>query len=267
MENKEEILDKNDIQKENDNLTEENSQDDVSMQETTEEKTVLIEQDKQEKLKTQGNTKESKKTKKNNERGPRLSNLRPHDLEFDENIDDKYTSTFIDKYKNGQTKNKWFTWSGMLSILFGVACIVAMIVVTIRYLSIGDTLEDVQRKTITVCAIIFPIIGLLSIFIGLKIKSFTHFVKDDYSKKLCTIVLFIILQFLFGGFIFAFLTIVGYFTGIGLDYGAIYYNRINVNSSKQRQLADAKAMYQNELIDYEEYQTLKRNILNNEEDY
>ena len=57
------------------------------------------------------------------------------------------------------------------------------------------------------------------------------------------------------------MTLIGYFVGIGSDYGVIYYNRIDNSSQKQKQLMDAKVLYQNELIDYEEYTKLKSKIL------
>ena len=70
-----------------------------------------------------------------------------------------------------------------------------------------------------------------------------------------------ILQFFFGGLIFVVLTLVGYFLGIGVDYGAIYYNRIDSSSVQFKRLADAKRMYENGMISYNEYQNLRQYIL------
>lgn len=191
--------------------------------------------------------------------------IRPQDLNFDENIDDKYTSEILKKHQNGNVKNKWFSCSGILSILFGVLCILSIIIAGISFIaSKGD---DDYRNKIVICSIVFSILGILSILVGIKIKSFSRYDKAQLIDHLGTIVAFIVLQFFFGGMIFAFLTLAGYFVGIGSDYGAIYYNRIDNLSQKQKKLADAKALYQNELIDYEEYINLKNSILNSGVDY
>lgn len=197
--------------------------------------------------------------------------IRPEDLEIDKNIDDKYTSSALDRYKNGHTKNNWFTWSGILSILFGVACIVIMIVIGIVFVSSSESLKelasqqkydyDAEKTKVIVCCIIIPIIGIIGILVGLKIKSYSNYSKEELIEHLGSIIGFSILQFLFGGVIFTILTLVGYFVGIGSDYGVIYYNRIDNASQKHRKLMDAKMLYQNELIDYEEYARLKNNIL------
>ena len=71
----------------------------------------------------------------------------------------------------------------------------------------------------------------------------------------------IVLQFLFGGLIFSALTIVGYFVGIGSDYGAIYYNKVDNPSTQVRRLADAKKLFQDGVIDEQEFKNLKEHIL------
>lgn len=214
------------------------------------------------------NDKELKENKeKKKERGPRISNIKPQDLEFNKNIDDKYTSSFIDKYKSGKTTNKWFTASGILSILFGITCIFVMLIIIFKFIANkGSNVDyDAEKKKIIISGVVVFVVGILSILIGCKIKSFSKYIKDDYVKNLGTIILFIILQLLFGGFILAIFTIVGYFAGIGLDYGAIYYNRIEESSSKSKRIEELKQMYREDLIDFEEYQRLKDEILDQEE--
>ena len=210
------------------------------------------------------------------------STIRPEDLEIDKNIDDKYTSSVLDRYKNGHLTNKWFTWSGVLSILFGVACIVIMIIVGIVFVSSSEYLKelasqqkydyDAEKTKVIICCIVIPIIGIIGVLVGFKIKSYANYSKEDLIEHLVSIICFSILQFFFCGMIFVVLTLIGYFVGIGSDYGVIYYNRIDNASQKQRKLMDAKILHQNELIDYEEYTRLKHNILhhseyNNDYDY
>lgn len=190
------------------------------------------------------------------------------DLEFDESIDDKYTSSVFNKYKNGVHQNKWFLASGSLSIIFGIICIIVMAIVGIvfatssPYLSGWSTSADFETKKnqVLICSIIIPIIGIISILVGIKILSFSKYSKEeliDHVGKLCG---FAVLQFIFSAFIIVLLTIIGYFTGIGSDYGAIYYNRIDRGEASKR-LADARILYENQLINEYEYKRIKEDIL------
>ena len=190
------------------------------------------------------------------------------DLEFDESIDDKYTSTVFNKYKNGIHQNKWFLSSGSLSIIFGIICIIVMAIVGIvfatssPYLSGWSASADFETKKnqVLICSIIIPIIGIISILVGIKILSFSKYTKDElitHVGKLCG---FAVLQFIFSAFIIVLLTIIGYFTGIGSDYGAIYYNRIDRGEASKR-LADARILYENQLINEHEYKRIKEDIL------
>lgn len=190
------------------------------------------------------------------------------DLEFDECIDDKYTSSVFNKYKNGIHQNKWFLASGSLSIIFGIICVIVMAVVGIvfatssSYLNGMATSSDFETKKnqVLVCSIIIPIIGIISILVGIKILSFSKYTKSelvDHVGKLCG---FAVLQFIFSAFIIVLLTVIGYFVGIGSDYGAIYYNRIDRGEAPKR-LADAKILYENKLINEKEYRRIKEDIL------
>lgn len=190
------------------------------------------------------------------------------DLEFDECIDDKYTSSVFNKYKNGIHQNKWFLASGSLSIIFGIICVIVMAVVGIvfatssSYLNGMATSSDFETKKnqVLVCSIIIPIVGIISILVGIKILSFSKYTKSelvDHVGKLCG---FAVLQFIFSAFIIVLLTVIGYFVGIGSDYGAIYYNRIDRGEASKR-LADAKILYENKLINEKEYRRIKEDIL------
>lgn len=197
-------------------------------------------------------------------------NVKPEDLDMDETVDDKYTSSVFEKFKNGQTKNGWFTWSGILSMVFGVLCIVSMVILGIVFAVQSDSLlaqvahgydYDGTRTKVIVCIIVFTIVGIIGFFVGLKIKSYANYTKEQLIESLGAVIGMSVLQFFFGGLIFVVLTLVGYFVGIGSDYGAIYYNRIDNSSSQKRRLAEAKKMYEDGIISYAEYQSLRQNIL------
>lgn len=227
--------------------------------------------------------KAKKQNLKNDEReeinASSFSDIDKSDLEVDEKIDDKYTNSVFNKYKNGHQKNHWFTCSASFFILIGIIAVVTMVVVGLIFISSSDALKELavngdydyeaKKTKVIICCILIPIIGIFSILIGLKINSFANLSKDELSKKVGKVMLFSFLQFIFGGTIFAFLTIIGYFMGIGSDYGAIYYNRIEGynSNSKEKQLHDAKIYHQNQLIDDEEYKNLKENILKDKEIY
>ena len=199
------------------------------------------------------------------------STIKSTDLIIDDNIDDKYTSYVLNKYKDGQMKNKWFIWSGVFSILISIACVIGAIAVGVSFAISSDYLRQLasqnqfnydaeKTKTIIIC-VVLAILGIIGLYVGLKIKSYSHYSKEELIENVFSIIVFSILQVIFGGVIFVILTLIGYFVGIGSDYGVIYYNRIDNSSQKQKQLMDAKVLYQNELIDYEEYTKLKSKIL------
>ena len=193
-------------------------------------------------------------------------NITPQDLEIDDAIVDKYTSSVFAKFKKGETNNRWFTASGILSILFGVIAFLTIIIIAIvfavkRELIVGDgNFESVRTKIIISC-IVVPIIAIISIIVGAKIKSYSKYSKARLIDNVVSISVMIVLQFLFGGLIFSALTIVGYFVGIGSDYGAIYYNKVDNPSTQVRRLADAKKLFQDGVIDEQEFKNLKEHIL------
>lgn len=195
-------------------------------------------------------------------------NIKPEDLEFDEQIDDKYTSSVFARYKNGNSKNKWFLWSGYLSIVFGILCVLSMAILGIVFAIRSGELRqdssydyDENRTKILVSCIIVSVVGIIGFIVGLKVKNFAKYNQEELIEHVWLIVGISILQFFFGGFIFVILTFVGYFVGIGSDYGAIYYNRIDNSSEQYRRLKDAKSLYQNGVIDYEEYIRLRQEII------
>lgn len=189
------------------------------------------------------------------------SKIKKEDLELDQNIDDKYTSSVFSRYKNGITNNKWFKASGIISIIFGILCIVIMAIVALNFAFSTPTGNDKERNTIIICTIVFTIMGLISIIIGAKIYSLAKYNKRQLIDSLGLVCALCVFQFFFSGLIFVVLTIVGYFAGLGEDYGVIYYNKIDKGDSMEKKLHDAKIFYQNDLISEKEYKKLKRDIL------
>ncbi len=201
------------------------------------------------------------------------NNIKPEDLEIDENVDDKYTSTIFERYKKGEQKNNWLLWSGYLSIAFGVICVISMAILGIIFASMSESLKQEQingtydydgtRLKVIICCIVFSIVGICSFLIGLKIKHYSHLSQEEMIDKVWEIIWISILQFFLGGVFTVILTLVGYFVGIGSDYGAIYYNRIDNKSKCYKKLQDAKNLLNNGIISYEEYQSIRQEILNN----
>lgn len=200
-------------------------------------------------------------------------NYNPEDLILDENIDDKYTSSVFNKVKNNKGINKWFAWSGYLAIIFGAICVVTMIIIGIMFLTSSEQLKQLaiekgfdyeyNKNVVIGCSIGIPIYGLITILLGLRVRAYSKYEKRDLIDSLGSIVFVTILQVIFGGALLSVFTAVGYFMGISGDYGAIYYNKIDNPYSKNTRLLDAKKMFQNGLIDEQEYTDLKSKILNN----
>ena len=160
------------------------------------------------------------------------------ELKFNDKIDDAYTNKLVNKYEKGHKKNLWFTSSGLLSMIFGALAIVVSIVVAIAFAIKGAQgsydLDDNRAKLLTATFSVI-VYGICSIVIGLKITTFADYTRDMLMAKTLKISFFAILQLFLGGIIFSIVTMVGYFVGRGIDYGAIYYNRIdgyNKNDNK-----------------------------------
>ncbi len=189
------------------------------------------------------------------------------ELKFNDKIDDAYTNSIIDKYKKGHKKNQWFNVSGSLTVLFGIICIVTMVIVGIIFASSSDRLRDLaiydgydydsKKSLVTGLCIAIPIIGIFNILIGIKVCSFANYTREMLMAKGTKVVLMGCLQFLIGGFIISILTFVGYFVGRGIDYGAIYYNRIDGYNKKDNQ--------REERYSVKELQAIKEDIFSDED--
>lgn len=195
-----------------------------------------------------------------------LYNQKADELKFKDVIDDNYTNSVMNKYQKGHQKNKWFVWSGYLSIVFGIFCLFIMIIVGANFISKSDHLKELaifenydyekkKAEVIAVC-IIMPIIGILALLVGFKIKSFSSYTREMLMKKTTLVMTFAVLQIFVGGLIFSILTFAGYFVGRGIDYGAIYYNRIEEYS-----LEGAKKS-----TNYKELRTIEDSIFDDNEE-
>lgn len=159
------------------------------------------------------------------------------ELEFNENIDDKYTNELIEKYKQGHQKNHWFSASGIISIILGIACLVGVVGIGFTLLissisfskfAMEFSLDVEEKKKILITAFaLLPILGFLNIWIGLKVGKISDFTKEMLLDRTGYIFGLIFFQAIVGGIIFCFIPIVGYFIGRGVDYGAIHYNYID----------------------------------------
>ena len=171
------------------------------------------------------------------------------DLELGQNIDDRYTSSVFSRLKNEEFENKWFKASGIISILIGILTIIIVLSIALDFAFSSIENNASKREPILICTIIFTIIGIISIVIGKKIFNLSKLNKEkliDNLKKVCFLCVF---QFLFSGFIFVILTVIGYFVGIAEDYGVIYYNRIDNYETVEKSLKDSKIYYQSEIND------------------
>ncbi len=193
--------------------------------------------------------------------------IKEEDLHVDEAVVDKYTRHVFNRYKSGLVKNKWFIWSGALSIVFGVLAVFSMAVLTIIFAVRSDLLVgkqsdyDIVRNRVLISVVVITLVGIISVFVGCKIKSYSNYKKEKLIENVVSISFVCFLQFLFGGILTVILSFIGYFVGIGTDYGAIYYSRIDNPSSLSRRLADAKRLYQRGELTQKEYEALKQSIL------
>ncbi len=168
-----------------------------------------------------------------------------NELTFDDKIDDSYTNKIIDKYKQGHKPNKWFIASGMISIIFGLVCFLVMAILGISFLAQKATLAteinyESRKKLVEVFCIILPLMGIASILVGFKILKFSHYSREQLMKETALIVTMGFVQMFVSGFVFCLLTFGGYFVGRGIDYGAIYYNKIEGYTKSDERSSTAK---------------------------
>lgn len=158
------------------------------------------------------------------------------EMKFNDKIDDDYTKGVIDKYEKGYQKNHWFSVSAIISILIGVACLVAVVIIGVMMfvssISFGkfaiyfDLDIEANKRIIIASFILLPLLGILNLLIGLKVGSFANYTREQLMNKSSFIMMVSVFQCIVGGTFICILTIVGYFVGRGIDYGAIYYNKI-----------------------------------------
>lgn len=158
------------------------------------------------------------------------------ELKFNDKIDDKYTSNVLNKYEKGHQRNRWLAWSGILSILFGIICVVTMVTVGIIFITSAESLQELskygqanfdrEKSKVIACAIAIPIMGVLSIIVGVKVYGYSNYTREMLMEKSARIMFVAFIQFFVSACIFSLLTVIGYFVGRGIDYGAIYYNKI-----------------------------------------
>ena len=116
-----------------------------------------------------------------------------------------------------------------MSIIFGFLAIIVTVIVTSTYGIKGVRgsydLDANKTKLLTI-ALVMIIYGLCSLAIGVKIAALANYTREMLMKKTSYVVVLAIFQLILGGVIFSIFTLVGYFVGRGIDYGAIYYNKI-----------------------------------------
>ncbi len=186
------------------------------------------------------------------------------EMKFNDKIDDSYTKGVIDKYEKGYQKNHWFSVSGIISILIGVACLVAVVILGVMLLvssiSFGkfaiyfDLDVESKKRMIIASFVLLPILGILNLVIGLKVGSFANYTRENLMNKSSFIMMVSFFQCIVGGLFICILTIVGYFVGRGIDYGAIYYNKIEEYSKSE--------LKRKEDYNMRELSAIKRDIFN-----
>ena len=181
--------------------------------------------------------KEKESEKEFKERTDESYSQKADELKFNDKIDDAYTNKLVDKYEKGHKKNLWFVASGLLSIIFGFLAIIITVIVASTYGVKGVRgsydLDENKTKLLTI-SLVMIIYGLCSLAIGAKIATLANYTREMLMKKTSYIVVLAILQLFLGGVIFSIFTLVGYFVGRGIDYGAIYYNKIEGYNKNNR---------------------------------
>ena len=173
-----------------------------------------------------------------------------------------------------QRKNNYFYASGILTII--AACIEvlgAILLISIFFslksniienLSDPNRIEFIQGAVITT-TVVSLVMGILTTVAGCFFFSFSKYTKEQVENRTAFIVIMIILQIIFGGLIACALSVAGIIVGREDEMAKIKYENLEENKVENN-LRKIKDLYEENLIDEDEYKKLKNEILNKKQD-
>lgn len=169
-----------------------------------------------------------------------------------------------------EKRNNYFYASAILTIVLAcfeiIGAIIALSVFFSSKQNIIENLADPSKidwiqAAIVTSSIISFILGALTVIVGLFFFSFAKYNQKQVNDRTAFIIIMIILQVIFGGLIACAISVAGIIEGKEGEMAKINYESINKTESYEQKLMQVKRLYEDKLIDYEEYKQLRKNIL------
>lgn len=168
-----------------------------------------------------------------------------------------------------EKRNNYFYASAILTIILAsIEILAAIIAISIFYsmkesviAGLNDpTRIDFIQGAIVTATVISMVIGVLTIVVGCFFFSFSKYNQQQINDRTAFIVIMIILQIVFGGLIACAISVAGIISGREGEMAKINYDKAYQDSVEER-LKKLKNLYDEKLIDEEEYKKLRNQIL------
>ena len=166
-------------------------------------------------------------------------------------------------------RNNYFYASAILTVvLASIEILAAVLAISIFYstkesiiagLSDPDRIDFIQGAVVTT-TVISLVMGALSIVVGCFFFSFAKYTQQQVNDRTAFIVIMVILQIIFGGLIACAISVAGLISGREGEMAKINYDKAYQTSVEER-LKKLKGLYDENLVDEEEYQKLRKQIL------
>lgn len=169
-----------------------------------------------------------------------------------------------------EKRNNYFYASAILTVILAcleiIGAVIALSVFFSSKQSIVENLTDPSRidwiqAAIVTSSIVSLVIGALTVIVGCFFFSFAKYNQKQINDRTAFIIIMIILQVIFGGLIACAISVAGIIEGKEGEMAKIHYDKIDSAVSYEQRLLDAKKLYEEKLIDYEEYKQLRQEIL------
>ena len=165
-----------------------------------------------------------------------------------------------------EKRNNYFYTSAILGIVLACIEILCGIIAISIFFSMKEVVDptrvDFVQGFVVATTISLLVIGVLTIVVNCFFFKFASYSQEKINDQTAFIVLMIVLQVLFGGLIACAVSVAGIIAGREGEMAKINYDKVETVSVEGR-LKKVKQLYDEGLIDENEYKKMKTEILAN----
>lgn len=163
-----------------------------------------------------------------------------------------------------EKRNNYFYTSAILGIILACIEILCGIIAISIFFSMKEAVDptrvDFVQGFVVATTISLLVIGVLTIVVNCFFFKFASYSQEKINDQTAFIVLMIVLQVLFGGLIACAVSVAGIIAGREGEMAKINYDKVEIISVEGR-LKKVKQLYDEGLIDENEYKKMKSEIL------